>query len=115
MIDPCQYTVVRADMDVGKSHAQSGHAAAEAGSLYTYLTHERIPPHCFYVCLTAPNEEELLRLAAKLEGADIPHVVWREPDPPFNGGVTAIGICPQDRAKVARFTARYPLKKEDPK
>jgi len=48
------------------------------------------------------NEAELALLAERLELASIPHVVIREPDPPWSGALMAIGIAPTAQTRVVR-------------
>jgi hypothetical protein len=48
------------------------------------------------------NEAELALLAERLELASIPHVVIREPDPPWSGALMAIGIAPTVQTRVVR-------------
>jgi peptidyl-tRNA hydrolase len=55
------------------------------------------------VVLGARNEQKLLRLQAQLRLANIPHVAIREPDAPFLGQLTAIGVVPAAREAVARY------------
>ncbi|HEX7840628.1 MAG TPA: hypothetical protein VF469_24280 [Kofleriaceae bacterium] len=48
------------------------------------------------------SEAELALLAERLELAAIPHVVVREPDPPWSGALMAIGIPPLVDSRAAR-------------
>jgi len=78
------------------------HAAAES-ALGT-------APGTFAVALSAPNAESLEQLEQKLTFAQIAHSAFREPDPPFNGALMAIGINPvEDRRMVRRFIKGFPL------
>jgi hypothetical protein len=56
------------------------------------------------------NEAELALLAERLELARIPHVVVREPDPPWSGSLMAIGISPLVEPRATRrVLAKLPL------
>lgn len=60
--------------------------------------------------LAVPSEKELLALARKLGLAGVKHVLIREPDSPWNGAATAIGLVPlRDRAAVAPLLSSLPL------
>jgi hypothetical protein len=102
------YCLVRADMPLGDQFAQLLHAA---GRSVQYQLGEDDNTHA--VALTATNEEALLRLSYQLDHESprpIPHVLVREPDPPYNGQVTALGICPQIRDKrLRKLLAKFPL------
>jgi len=83
------------------------HAAAESSS--------GTVPGTFAVALSAPNEESLLELETKLAWAQIHHSAFREPDPPHNGALMAIGINPVgDRRMVRRFLKGFPLVGREP-
>lgn len=56
------------------------------------------------------DEAELALLAERLELASVPHVVVREPDPPWSGALMAIGIPPlADPRAARRVLSRLPL------
>lgn len=60
--------------------------------------------------LSVLSESALAVIARQLQKLGIPHVAIREPDPPYNGALTAIGIVPiQDRSIVKPLLARLPL------
>lgn len=63
----------------------------------------------YAVALAARDEVDLLRLEQKLIRADIAHHAVREPDPPFNGELMAIGIRPIYRDRVKKIISKYPL------
>lgn len=69
----------------------------------------RLPENTHAVVLAAQNEQELLDLSTKLTAARIPHTLIREPDAPFNGAATAVGIQPMHRRKLKKFLGRYSL------
>lgn len=53
------------------------------------------------VVLKVDSETDLTRLHDRLTQADIPHTSIHEPDAPWNGQMTAIGLAPLvDRARV---------------
>ena len=61
------------------------------------------------VVLEVPSEEDLLRLIPKLDASGNSYVAFREPDPPYLGQVTAIGVHPtSDRSSLA-FLRSLPL------
>lgn len=67
-------------------------------------------PGTFAIALVADSELDLLRLEQKLLGAGVPHSAFREPDPPYNGALMAVGIEPvTDRKRVKRFVGRFSL------
>ena len=69
-------------------------------------------PVFYAVVLAVPDECTLLKVAAKLDFADIAHVLIREPDSPYGGAATAIGLLPvDDRREVRRVLGKLkPLK-----
>lgn len=53
------------------------------------------------------GEQQLLELEQKLLAAGIRHTAIREPDAPFFGGMTAIGVAPQPRTpELKRITKK---------
>ena len=83
------------------------HAAAESAS--------GTIPGTYAVALSAENEDALLRLEKRLTWEQIPHSAFREPDPPYNGALMAIGINPvEDRRIVRRFLKGFPLVGREP-
>ena len=102
------YCLVRADIPIGDQFAQLLHAA---GRSVQYQLGEDDNTHA--VALHAPDEEALLRLSYTLDRESprpIPHVLIREPDAPYNGSVTAIGICPQIRdQRLRKLLSKFPL------
>ena len=94
-------------MPLGNLAAQLTHAAGESSP-------GNLPPNTHVVVLAAPNEGKLLRAHRRLSDRDIPHVLIREPDAPFNGEATAIGVYPiKDRRPVRRAFAGLKLLKGD--
>jgi len=94
--------IVLGDLPRGSLAAQVVHAAGESAG-------GPVPPDTHAVVLAARSSAELEALAARLAGAGIAHVLIREPDPPFNGAATALGIRPGPRAPLRRFVSSLPL------
>ena len=66
----------------------------------------------YAVVLAAEDESHLLRIADSLRNAVIPYKLIREPDPPYYGAATAIGLWPtRDRARIRKILGRLPLLK----
>lgn len=92
-------------MPLGNLVAQLTHAAGESSP-------GNLPPNTRAVVLAAENEAKLLRAHQRLEKRGIPHIVIREPDAPFCGAATAIGVYPvRDRRPVRRALERFKLLK----
>ena len=111
-ISPCiantqyltHYCVVRSDLPFGAQAAQLIHAAGQSVT-------EPLAEGPYAIALHVKDETELYRLTAKLELGGIKHTLIRESDPPYAGQLMAIGIRPQDRAKLKPFLSSYPLAK----
>jgi len=111
---------VRRDLPLGDLAAQLVHAAGESASLYRpsvegsdkLAENSGLPDDTHAVVLAVEGEDELVALSARLERAGVPHKLIREPDAPFNGAATALGIVPCLRRPLRRFLSRYPLLKE---
>jgi peptidyl-tRNA hydrolase len=95
--------VVRADLPLGDLAAQLVHAAGYSALLAP------LPPGTNAVVLSVPGEAELLALEALLRSRGLTFAAVREPDAPFNGALTAIGIAPGPRASLRRLLKRLPL------
>jgi peptidyl-tRNA hydrolase len=78
------------------------HAAGESSS-------GALPKDTHAVVLTVKGEPELQALAQRLERAGVPHVLIDEPDAPFFGQATAIGIVPARKEAVRRQLSSLPL------
>lgn len=91
------YVIVRGDMPLGDQLAQTTHAAGESAA------GREVPHDTHAVVLAARGEQELLAVHAELEAAGIWHTLVREPDAPYCGAATAIGIPPQERAPLRRL------------
>jgi hypothetical protein len=95
--------VVRQDLPRGVLAAQLIHAAGESSRAV-------LPPHTFAVALAAKDEAHLESLEMALRRSNIPHCAIREPDPPWNGALMAIGIVPvADRSTVKPITGSLKL------
>lgn len=81
------------------------HAAGESAQL---VEARATGPPTRAVALAA-SEAELVRLAAALADAAVPHVLVREPDAPWNGAAMALGLAPMARARARRLLAHLPL------
>lgn len=95
-------------MTLGQIAAQITHAASESAGLFG----APLPPHTFAVVLQVPDESGLLRLEEKLAKSCVESISIREPDPPFLGQITAIGVKPMLRSEIGKLLANYPLLKE---
>lgn len=108
MNPPYQYVVLHrsAAKDPGIAAVQGIHAATEAiGSpMLGALT---VSPDTHVIVLVAEKSEDLVALAEKLSAAGVRHVLIREPDPPYNGAATAVGLAPQDRDAVRGFVSHF--------
>ncbi len=88
-------------MKLGNLCAQLAHAAGQSGSGH------------YCVVLAAKSESHLLKIEKQLKINNIEHISIREPDPPFNGSITAIGLFPiNDRKSVRQITKKLHLVKE---
>ena len=97
--------VVRADLPRGFLASQIVHAAGETSP-------GGLPEGTYAIVLAVHGIRELLTVRANLEAAGIPHKLICEPDAPYNGAPTAIGLVPtQDRRKIRKILGRLPLLK----
>jgi len=95
--------IVRSDLPFGFLAAQVVHAAGESSC-------GNLPPNTNAVVLAVPDESALTQLAERLYHAGIPHIAIREPDPPWCGAMTAIGLKPiADRRMIKKVLGRLPL------
>ena len=86
------YCVVRSDLPRGVLAAQLIHAAGESGPAESGT---------YAVALAAKNEKQLRNVELRLQFDDIEHCAIREPDPPWNGALMAIGIKPVPKQPAA--------------
>jgi hypothetical protein len=98
------YVVLRQDLPYRVMVAQTIHAAGESSP-------GNLPNNTHAVALAVKDEAALLALEECLKAAGVPHVAIREPDPPWNGALMAIGFPPQDRAALRRFLSSLPTLK----
>lgn len=97
------YCVVRQDLPRGVLAAQLIHAAGESAG-------GELPASTIAVALSARDEAQLLAIEQQLRRLAIPHRAIREPDPPWNGALMAIGIAPvRDRGAVSGVTGALGL------
>lgn len=83
--------------------AQIVHAAGESSP-------GDLEPGTNAVVLSVPDEASLLALEHKLRCGLVGHAAIREPDAPWNGALTAIGLVPvEDRKSVKPILAGLPL------
>jgi len=90
--------IIRQDLPRGVLAAQMIHAAGESGP---------VPRGTHAVALAAKNEQHLLRIEEALRYANVQHKAIREPDPPWNGALMAIGLHPTE--EPPRFLKRLTL------
>jgi hypothetical protein len=78
------------------------------------MGHGFLPLPIHAVVLEVRDESSLLELDAALDAAGVSHRLVLEPDAPWNGQATAIGIEPtKDRAKLRPFLRKLKLLKGD--
>lgn len=97
------YCIVRADLPRGVLAAQLIHAAGESSP-------GGLPKGTRAVALGARCELDLVRIERRLQQLGIDHRAIREPDPPWDGALMAIGLVPVlDRTTLRRALRRLPL------
>lgn len=95
--------IVRSDLPRGFLASQVTHAAGESSP-------GNLPEGTYAVVLAVPDIRGLLDVRDALEGSGVPYKLIVEPDAPYNGAPTAIGVVPtQDRRKVRKVLGRLPL------
>lgn len=94
--------MVRSDIPIGAQLAQSIHAAGESSP-------GNLPAGTYAVALHASGVDELLQVHHDITQAGIPSVLICEPDAPYLGQPTAIGVEPGPRDRVRRILRRLPL------
>src|SRR6478752_2617779 len=100
------YIVVRADLPPGLQLAQAVHAAFQFQGDRRRLVRKWLEESNYLVCLSVPDEESLLELAAEAcLGRGIPLTLVREPD--LGDEATALALAPGERAQV--LCASLPL------
>ena len=101
------YILIRKDLDLEDITPQVGHAAAESARLAPSM-----PKNTHIVILQVPDEATLFAYLEKLTCAGLALCAIFEPDPPYSGQLTAIGIEPQARSKPRKILSNLPLLKE---
>lgn len=97
------YCIVRADLPRGVLAAQLIHAAGESSP-------GGLPKGTRAVALATRCERELADIERRLQQLGIEHRAIREPDPPWDGALMAIGLVPVlDRTTLRRALRRLPL------
>lgn len=94
-----QYVVLHrsAAKHPGVLAAQAIHAAGES------IRTAPVPSSTYAVALVADTSADLEQLSEVLKANGIHHVLIREPDPPYNGAATALGVEPMERDLVRPF------------
>ena len=86
---------------MGALAAQLVHAAGETGPT---------EPGTHAIVLSARDQEHLLKIEQQLKNYKIRHHSVREPDPPWNGELMAIGLYPtSDRSTLKPVTKKLKL------
>ena len=103
---PYQYIVLKESNRFGVYACQAAHAAGE--SILQPHPNGYDPSEIHVVVLVAKSSDDLESLGMVLRTLDVPHVVIRETDPPYNGVATAVGIAPTcDRDSVKQLVAGF--------
>ena len=99
------YVIIREDLPRGFAGAQVVHASGiSAGMLGRPVSEET-----YARFLAVRDEGHLLQISMKLDARGVDHVLVREPDAPWCGQATAIGIPPtRDCAAIRRCTSDLP-------
>ena len=96
-----QYIITRRDLPRGFLAAQVAHAAGSYG---------KHPEGTYVVVLGVESQEALEALGRELERSGVGFTRVLEPDPPWNGQLTAIGCdLVHDRTPVRKVVASLPL------
>jgi len=83
------------------------HAAGESSAVRL----ASLPEDTHAIVLSVPDEPALAALAERLAKAGVAHVAIREPDPPWNNSLMAIGLVPGRREDLRRHLSSLPLLK----
>lgn len=105
---PYQYVVLHQSCAkrIGVACAQAIHAATEA------IQALPVDPETHVVVLVAEKSEDLERIAAELDLAGIVAAVIREPDAPYFGAATAVGVEPMNRDVIKPLLAGFSILRE---
>jgi len=100
---PFQYVVVHRSAAAlpGVLACQAIHAATEC------LRRLPVSNETHVGVLVAEKSEDLEKLSEVLTMRGIHHVLIREPDPPYNGAATAVGVEPQDRRAIRHLFEHF--------
>ncbi len=98
----CHYVVTRTDLPIGFMAAQIVHAAGETAG-------GPIPPETNAIVLAVADEASLRALSTRLTARGVEHHLVLEPDAPWNGQATALGIAPAPRDCMRRHLSDIPL------
>jgi hypothetical protein len=101
--------IIREDLPRGTLAAQIVHAAGESATQFKV---DPLSPPIHAVVLAARCETHLLELEARLRAGGVSFHAIREPDPPWNGQLMAIGLPIQDRHVLRPFLSDIPTLKE---
>lgn len=94
---------MRADLPTGFAAAQISHATAAS-------IEPPLDPRTNVVVLGVPNLDTIHNLGRALDVSGINYSLICEPDQPYDGQATAIGICPVlDRASLKKLLSNLPL------
>lgn len=75
-----------------------------------HATWEWDPDRVHVVALEAETSDQLQELSINLSVAGIRHALILEPDPPYNGAATAVGVGPlTDRERLKPFLEKFKL------
>ena len=97
------YVIIRRDLPIGFAAAQIVHASGETSP-------GDLDSGTFAVVLAAEDESHLIQIANALRDEVIPFKLIREPDAPYLGAATAIGLWPtRNRKSVRKVLGRLPL------
>ena len=97
----CHFVIARRDLPDGFREAQVGHAVGES----------LLGPHeegTFVIVLACRDEAHLALEADRLEAKGIALVRVREPDAPYLGAMTAVGIRPGRREAIGPHVRHIP-------
>jgi hypothetical protein len=68
-----------------------------------------LPHDTHAIVLAAPDESALVALGARLTRASVAFVEIREPDPPWNNALMALGLVPGRREVLRKYLSSLPL------
>ena len=99
-----QYIFIRKDLGcIGFSAAQVAHAAGESAVKFG------LPEHTWVAVIAVPSEGALRDIARKLTERGIEHVLIEEPDEPWCGQATAIGVkATKDHMSIRKVSSHLP-------